>query len=356
MFLLGFCFLVVWAFYQSREKLASTFLLIQTHWLPPSGMAFRPFFFRALGLALLSGSPQRVRLTGMAMLQSGKWSLRWALLFLCFSSLGVIVWVGMLSLAFQLAGGYLLLFGAFGALCKKRLPSLAAFFWFLFFLGLFLFATESAVRMSTFLVQEESYQDFIFLLSDNRLPAVLLWLLCSALVTFMFEVEAWSWIFSVLGLSAGIMGINVAVALIVGESLGWALLFLRLHWRLDAAYRKLAIQYFLVNLIAALVFFIAYGWSRSEFIFISSASGSPLQERIILLLGWGLIWSAGLTAVSMVWGHFQSSSRALRAEPGRLSSDTASAGLKVWLEKGWILPTFVQSSFSLSQMGKDQRK
>ena len=343
---LGFLFLVFWSFAQARKKLNETFLKIQKIWAEGDGGSFFYRFLLCIGFVVLSASPHQSRLTSVALLGRKQWNTRWALVLICLSSFAVLFWAGILSLTFQWPGGFFMLAGFLALLLPKKWSSLISFLGFIFFLGLFLHSIENALRMSTFLNQDPSLQDFYFLLSDNRLFSVLSWLLVSALITLFLPFEGWAWIFSILGLSMGVMGLNVAVGFVVGESLGAGLVFWRVIRKSAPDFKNLALEYFLINLLTAVIFLFAYGLLKSEFYDLSSLSSGPLPERIAYFLICALAWSGGATLIALVWGHF----KALTAHKGTISAESVAQ----WQENGGILPTFVQDLFSLSQKPKDQ--
>lgn len=345
---LGFFFLIFWSFSQAREKLEATFLRIQKNWVQDNSPSFIKHFLHCLGFAVLSASPHRARLTGIALSGMQKRPWRWSLCLISLSAMAVLFWAGFLSLTFQWSGGVLLLAGFGALLIPKKWPSLISFFWSLFFLGLFLHSMENTLRMSSFLTQEVKAQDIFLVLSDNRLPAVLGWLLFSAIITVFLPFEGWAWIFSVLALSMGVMGLNVALGFVIGESLGAAFVFWRVVRKQAPDFKKIILEYLSLHFFAAAIFFIVFGWLKSEFYEMSSLSSGPLSEKIILFLICALAWSGLITILSLVWGHF----KALKANGSTLSAGSAAQ----WQQNQGILPTFVQELFSLSQMGKDQGK
>ncbi len=344
----GFFFLIFWSFSQARGKLETTFLGIQKNWAQDNSSTFFVRFFHCFGFAVFSASPHRTRLTSVALCGMKRWPWRWSLCLISLSPMAVLLGAGFLSMTFQWPGGVLLLAGLGALLIPKKWPSLISFFWCLFFLGLFLHSMENTLRMSSFLSEDANAQDIYFILSDNRLPAVLGWLIFSAVITVFLPFEGWTWIFSVLGLSMGVMGLNVALGFVIGESLGAAFVFWRVVRKQAPDFKKVIFEYLGVHFIAAGFFLFVFGLLKSEFYEISSLSSGPLSEKIALFLICALAWSGLVTVLSLVWGHF----KALKVQAGRISADTASQ----WQQNQGILPTFVQGLFSLSQMGKDQGK
>ncbi len=345
---LGLCFLAFWAFGQAREKLSLTFLKVQKDWAQGEGGSFIKRFLICWGFVVLSLSPHQVRLTGVALLGRGQWNTRWAFVLICLSASAVLFWAGMLSGLFQWPGGFLLVAGAGAVIVPKRWPALISFLWFIFFLGLFLHSMETALRMSSYLSQEALFQEVSFLLADNRLISVLSWLVLSVLITIFLPFEGWSWIFSGLGLSLGVMGLNVAVGLIIGESVGAALVFLRVIRKDAPAFKKMAFEYFAVVAASAVIYLVAFGFFKSELYDLYSLGGGPLPEKMAWLLICALAWSGTATLITLVWGHF----KALSPLKGSISEETA----EKWQQNGGILPTFVQDLFSLSQKRKDHGK
>ena len=345
---LGFFFLIFWSFSQAREKLGTTFLAVQKNWAQEISESFFKRLLLCLGFAVLSSSPHRARLTSVALNGRKQWPLCWSLSLISLSSMAVLFWAGFLSMTFQWSGGVLLTAG-FGALIfPKRWPSLISFFWCLFFLGLFLHSMENTLRMSSFLSQEVNAQDIFFVLSDNRLPAVLGWLLFSAVMTVFLPFEGWAWIFSVVGLSMGVMGLNVAIGFVIGESIGAAFVFWRVVRKQAPDFKKMIFEYFMIHIFAAASFIFIFGLLKSEFYEMSNLNTGPLSEKIVWFLICALTWSSLVTGVSLVWGHF----KAQRLPGGSMSADSAAQ----WQDHQGILPTFVQELFSLSQNGKDQGK
>ena len=344
----GFFFLIFWSFSQARGRLEATFLGIQKNWAQDHSPSFIKNFLHCLGFAVLSASPHQARLTGIALTGMQKRSWRWSLCLISLSAMAVLFWAGFLSMTFQWSGGVLLLAGFGALLIPKKWPSLISFFWCLFFLGLFLHSMENTLRMSSFLSQETKAQDIFLILSDNRLPAVLGWLLFSAMITVFLPFEGWAWIFSVLGLSMGVMGLNVALGFVIGESLGATFVFWRVVRKQAPDFKKITLEYLSLHFFAAAIFLIVFGWLKSEFYEMSILNSGPLSEKIVLFLICALAWSGLVTVFALVWGHF----KALKAQGGSLPGSSAAQ----WQQNQGILPTFVQELFSLSQIGKDQGK
>ncbi len=344
----GFFFLIFWSFAQAREKLGLTFLGVQKGWAHEKNESFLRRFLICFGFAVLSASPHRVRLTSVALAGMKYWDGLWSLCLISLSSLAVLFWAGFLSMTFQWPGGVLLLAGFAALLFPKKWPSLISFFWCLFFLGLFLHSMENTLRMSSFLSQEANAQELFLILSDNRLAAVLAWLLFAAVMTVFLPFEGWAWMFSVVALSMGVMGLNVAVGFVIGESLGAAFVFWRVVRKQAPDFTKIIFEYLIVHLLAAVFFLMAFGILKSEFYEMSSFSTGPLPEKIAGFVICALAWSGLVTVLSLVWGYY----RAGKAQECRMSASSAAQ----WQQNQGILPTFVQELFSLSQTGKDQGK
>ncbi len=343
---LGLCFLIFWSFLQARKNLSGTFLNIQNDWAKVQKGSFIKKFFIYLGFVVLSLSPHQTRLTGIALAGRHLWTARWTLLFISLSSMAVLFWAGLLSFSFQIPGG-LLLFAGFGAvLIPKKWSSFISFLWFVFFLGVFLHSLETTLKMGAFLNQEVLFQEFTFLIADNRLLSVLTWLFVSMLITFFIPYEGWSWVFSVLALSMGIMGFSVAMGFIIGESLGATLVFLKLVKKEAPDFFRIALEYFLMTAFASVSFLFFYGFLKSELQVLSFLGSGTLPEKMTWFLLGALAWSGYATFLTLIWGHFKAKS----SHSGSMTAQNTAQ----WHERGGILPTFVQDIFSLSQKQKDQ--
>lgn len=343
---LGLCFLIFWSFFQARKNLSATFLKIQKDWAQDQSEFFIKNFFIYFVFVVLSLSPHQIRLTGIALTGRHLWKSRWSLLFISLSSMAVLFWAGLLSFSFQMPGGLLLLAGLGAVIIPKKWSSLISFLWFVFFLGVFLHSLETTLKMGAFLHQELLFQEFTFLIADNRLLSVLTWLFVSMLITFFIPYEGWSWIFSVLALSMGIMGFSVAMGFIIGESMGASLVFLKLVKKDAPDFFRIALEYFLMTTLAAVSFLFIYGFLKSEWQVLSFLGSGTLPEKMTWFLLGALAWSGYATFLTLIWGHFKSKAT-------HSGSMTTQNTVK-WHESGGILPTFVQDIFSLSQKQKDQ--
>ncbi len=342
----GLCFLIFWSFLQARKNLAATFLKIQNDWAQDQSDSFVKKFLIYLGFVVLSLSPHQTRLTGIALNGRHLWKPRWSLLLISLSSMAVLFWAGLLSFSFQIPGGLLLLAGFCAVIIPKKWSSFISFLWFVFFLGVFLHSLETTLKMGAFLHQELLFQELTFLIADNRLLSVLTWMFVSILITFFIPYEGWSWVFSVLALSMGIMGFSVAMGFIIGENLGASLVFLKLVKKDAPDFFRVALEYFLMTALAAVSFLFIYGFLKSEWQVLSFLGSGTLPEKMSWFLLGALAWSGFATFLTLVWGHF----KAKASHSGSMTHQNTAK----WHESGKILPTFVQDIFSLSQKQKDQ--
>lgn len=295
---LGFLFLAAWAFSQARQQWS---LSLDRYRPSKDADKFSRFFAQALFRAVALALPHQFQAQAFSQIKSQKRNIREGLLEVCLAPAGVFFWVLLLAAVFQLAGGYFLIFGAVAAMIGQR-PA-ASWAWMIFFGGLFLHAVEMSVRMGGFLVQDPGYQDFVFWLADNRWPAMITWLLVAVLLTFAVRFEGWSWLVALGALALGIMGLNTAMVLVLGESLAWSLILFFKWRRSGAAGRRWSSELSFLVAVEVILFLVVFGFWRSG----GGMNISPdfVVERLWTFLACALIWSVFSTLGLCVWGHFR---------------------------------------------------
>jgi hypothetical protein len=301
---LGYLVLVYWAFYQSNIKFAESTRWLQEKLSVSPQRSFFDFASRLKVSVLLSSSPFEARKSAMIKLEDKSWSERYALFYLCVAGLSSFIWVLISALAFNISGAFLLVFGALGALLPKKLPSLSSFAWMIFFIGLFLQGLELALRSGAFLIKDSQFEDIVFALADNRWPAVFMWFAFALIVSVFVQLEAWTLVLSIFGIYLGIMSLNTAVSLVIGESLAWFAILLWQSRKMSKS-QKVAKGMLLIEVVSAVVFFLGYGWSRSELVLFELGSFDNVTQRLNLFLITFLAWIVFQTAVLSVWGHFR---------------------------------------------------
>jgi hypothetical protein len=145
----------------------------------------------------------------------------------------------------------------------------------------------------------------VYFLADGRLFSVLGFLIVGILISLLTRYEHWSfWLGTLLFIAGGIAYLNL-FALLLGESLGWALYwyFLSRH----SSRKNLIIQreYLILNSGVAFLFLTGLFWAKSIGLLDIRILDGILNKKLTFLMGW-VFWEILLTAVIMIWGHFRS--------------------------------------------------
>lgn len=250
------------------------------------------------------GSFLRTQYSAVALLNTRAFSRRHGILLLCLSSAGT--WVTMLTLllAWQFDGGMLvlpwfvlfLIFRTAGISTHWIRPIIA--FAALMSLLQWLLMKQS-ILMTTL-----GESDLHFMLADGRLPAQLLWIAVSFVVTLLVGVESWAVLLALVLVVAGSMSLNGAVAFIVGEMLGHVWL---LWWRsrkLNQDVKALTKTYALISTMGLVVAFFAAGLLREIFAWNFTFEGNQLTEKSLQVFSLYFVIVAIQALAVLAWGHF----------------------------------------------------
>jgi hypothetical protein len=299
----GHAVLCFWAFRQATLKYEESGYWLSDKLRKSTRGSFAEFFARMAGLLLLKRSPFAEKKKALEILNEN--TRRHSLVHLCLSGLSAFIWWVLFYLLFKIAGAFLLFAGAIAHFSKKRFPYVASFFWFVFFTGLFVMSVELALRPGTFLTRSQDLQSIVFFLADNRWPAILGCIVLAGAATLLLRLEGWAWMAALLGVVMGIMSINVALAFVLGEGLGWQFL---LWWesRRQAKVKKLTIEMLGVYILAMILFFSIYAYLRNQFVFFRFAGDlNNLLARLGDFLFVVPVWIAFQTIILLIWGHFR---------------------------------------------------
>lgn len=197
----------------------------------------------------------------------------------------------------------------------------------LVWLGLFLVLAESSLRLSAVWAPGPE-STWAFWLADGRPLMMMAMMLAAMALSFLIRREDLFFVAALLGLFAGVLSVNGAFALVLGERGGQLLAAwwdrrdpspASRHWRQGLMWS--------LGLGLSLSLFLA-GWARELWPWGGSWGLESLGARLDLFLTLLLVSEAVFLAVGMVWGHFA----ALRApedvfSPLRLNEKALRSGL-----------------------------
>lgn len=304
--LLGSIILCYWAFLTASQKFEESSRWLVGRLSLSAKSSFSSFAMNLIPSVMLTHSPYLARKAALGMLENGSWSARYSLFLLCIASFASVIWMGFSLFVFQVLGGFLLVAAIPGFITKKKLPNLSAFFWMFFFLGLFLQTVETVMRTGNFVTQDPVYQNIVFALADNRILTVALWALLSTLFTFLLPLEALSFVISILGLSLGVMSLNVAMALVMGETLGMSLRLWWNHRGPSGLVTTVTKEVAALSLGALLVFGIVFVYLRGVLPLLQILSYPSLADRLMVFICSFAGWTLFHIFILSVWGHFRS--------------------------------------------------
>lgn len=300
--ILGHMVLCFFAFKSARQNFEESTRWLRAKFTDPLKKSFPKLFFQVIGSVGLFHSPHQLRQDALEIAQDNK---RGGLLILAMAGLASLVWLFMFNMLFKFEGSYLLFAGAVAHFSRKRFPHTSSFFWFVFFTGLFVMSISLAMRPGNLILRFGSFQEILFILADNRWPAVLGMLLLSVVLTPILRLEGWAWVAALLGVVMGAMSLSVALAFVMGEALGWHLM-LWYESRKKASLKKLTLEMLLLQMGGTAVFLILYAILRSEFSFFKFGGDlNNLLARLRDFLFMIPIWLAFQTFILLIWGHFR---------------------------------------------------
>jgi Na+/phosphate symporter len=283
--------------------------------------------------AFSQGSLLQNQYSATALLGARISSQHYALVLLCLSGVGC--WTALLctGLAWQISGFYLLVCSFIIYLWKFWTGRGANLGQAVFGLAIFLLGIEWTLRQQGVLFSVLGESDFHFLLADGRLPAQMIWLVISMVLTTLIGLEFWSLVLSLVLVAAGSLSLNGAIGLMTGELLAHLLL---LVWRsrgLNAETKSLVKGYAMSSGLGLVVGFFVAGYLRDIFAWSLTFDASQLIEKNLQL---GLLFVSLIlskTIAAMIWGHFAA----------KAGMDQAQREVQVgqyfsprWVERGWI--------------------
>ncbi|MBX3032803.1 MAG: hypothetical protein KF865_02685 [Bdellovibrionaceae bacterium] len=271
-----------------------------------------------------------------AMLQNFRLrSWRANLLLACLSFLGL--WAAFLAanLFLNISGLFLLSVGGVILILSTVLwPSARAAAQGFFFLGLFLWAGESSLRFTTTWVAGAT-TDWSMLLADGRFVGSLclfgIGLLSGALLRLEFLMLS----AALVGLSAGVLSVNGAVALWLGERAGLMLALAFSVRHLTKSTRLLVWKTTAVTVAASFIALLLLGYVRDVLGPVSTLGSEGVLERLSLFLMLSAVMEAPVALSLLIWGHREGS-----RTPEDLF-EVKYAGEKIWRAGGLRRPMLI---------------
>lgn len=300
---LGLLLLMTWSLQRSAAAIADLLAPLRRKAFERTDGTTLRLVLSQLLLVLAEPAPSALRTQAATAQALRLRSWRTNLMAVCFSELSVAVLIAA-SLFFLAMGGlFPLCAGVFvmavSSLRPRELRPLGAA---LIFFGLFLWAGETGLKVGRGFLGLEA-DGLSMWLADGRPLAVLLWLAVSTVTGALIGFEFLALPFALMGLAAGTLSLNGAVALLWGERLGLAL---RWWWQSRGqipSVRLMTKGFVLSQLLAVLASFLFLGFARDVMGFASFG-----QEGLGALLGDFLTLSLWTTAFFVLfacaWGHF----------------------------------------------------
>lgn len=308
------CVIALWWFGVSISdvsgRLQERFLNMQD----PSSTIKTMYTTKFCGLGM--GSFVRTQYSAVALLNTRAFSRRHGILLLCLSSAGT--WATMFAIlcAWQFDGSLLVapwvLLYLFAQWTGKSIQ------WFrpLLAFGALMSLLQWALSKQSILMTTLGESDLHFMLADGRLPAQLLWIAVSFVVTLLVGVESWAVLLALLMVVAGSMSLNGAVAFIVGEMLGHVWL---LWWRsrkLNQDVKALTKSYAWVSTVGLVIAFFAAGMLREIFAWSFMFEAGQLTEKSLQILSLYFVIVAIQALAVLTWGHFASQKKIDEVQKG----------------------------------------
>lgn len=250
------------------------------------------------------GSFLRTQYSAVALLNTRAFSRRHGVLLLCLSSAGT--WVTMLTmlLAWQFDGTILIapwlvlfLICRVAGISPHWVRPLLAF-------GALMTLLQAVLMRQSILMTTLGESDLHFMLADGRLPAQLLWVAVSFVVTMLLGVESWAALLALVLVVSGSMSLNGAIAFIIGEMLGHVWL---LWWRsrkLNQDVKDVTKNYALVSTLGLVIAFFAAGMLREIFAWNVKFESNQLTEKSLQVLALYFVIVAIQALAVLAWGHF----------------------------------------------------
>lgn len=264
----------------------------------------KTLFMRSLDVVVLEASPQKSLYAGLGLFNLRILGLKPAILVMCLSTIGVW-WVLILGCLFMSVNGLLLL-----GICSVMFlsafitPKVNRVLKWIFFTGLFLFASEIMLRNSSILQSTLGESDFVFFLADGRFGSVLGLFIAAAVISFIVQMEFWTFALALGLLFTNMLSLNGALGLIAGERVGRMLLFMWHTRGLNQQCKSLGRQLAGVSVLGAVIGLFLAGSVRETLYLGYSSGNASFQDKslqfvmlFIVILGCQLI-------AQMVWGHF----------------------------------------------------
>lgn len=279
---------------------------------------------------LMTLSPKNMFFQSQIDLELGLKSYRESLLLLCMSRLSVIL-IGFLILVSlnQMAIVMLVLFGGCLLLFfSKNLKSvLQVVFLASSFLVIYQFSFFSISRW----IYSQDEMSLVYFLTDGRLPNLLILMMSAIAVTVFLKIEFAVLLMSSLLFMSGSLPVTNAVALILGEILGWILL--SIYWSHSHSrfgkrlfYEILGISVLSGTFVISLLLYL-----RGLGLLTLQVIGGTEDKKILFISSWALL-EIVITIILMIWGHFRY--RIINSDPTDIEPLYFSK--KHFVKCGWI--------------------
>lgn len=279
--------------------------------------------------AFVAGSVARAR--SLALIDQsyrlGSWRFNWMVA--AFSPLAAALALGAMSYFLQVSGlwisglgAILLILGAIGGGEKRPLFDLARKAgWFFFWAGLFYLLNENLTRFWPMWLNNPDTENTVFFLSDGRWAAVLALTVLVSILTALVPLPGFALLVILVGSTAGILSINGAAAVWIGESIGTAL---RAFWfgrKSHQGPRELSRDLLAVTIAAGLLF-VPLGFVARDFA--GNVTGtSALNQLLPVVLTMIFFFEAISLVLLSGAGHFRAKT---------LPQDVLESDLWAWSE------------------------
>ena len=214
----GFIVLMAWSMRQAADQMSRLRVLIPRR---PFEKDSRLEFFAGLDL-IMSEPGMALAETQAPLLQNLRLrSWRDNVMLVALAPFALWLPYGLATLFLHWSAAFVLGVGAAAILGGRFFGKIRPAAEFVFYTGLFLVAGEGALKMLSMVSPETT--DFTMFLADGRMTSTLIWLGAGLISALVFDFEGIGLAIALVGLGAGAMALNAAIALWLGERTGFRL-------------------------------------------------------------------------------------------------------------------------------------
>jgi len=242
--------------------------------------------------------------SAVALMNSRSFSRHFSVLLLCLSAAGLWTTLVAILLAWKINGGIfagLLILAYLSYQWTGRARSAVYIFGGATAL---LAGAQWALQMQSLLMSILGESDFHFFLADGRIPAQLVLIALSFVLTILFSIESWAVLLALVLLIAGSLSLNGAVAIIIGEMLAQVWI---LWWRsrkLNQDVQETTKFYAIFSTLGLVAAFILTGFVRDILAWDLKFDTDLITEKSLQFTVMYLVVIIAQCLAVLTWGHF----------------------------------------------------